>query len=906
MASFTDSIQSFNPYIQQLPVEQMASVGVARQQLYDRGVQKIQQQIDSVAGLDIIKDVDKQYLQSKLNSLGDNLKIVAAGDFSNFQLTNSVGGMVNRVGKDANIQNAVYSTAHHRKEMSSMEAARGKGEFAPENEWDYQKKFEQYYTSDKVGEQFNGRYSPYVDVNKKILAIGKEIGIDETTMQLLWQTDEKGEISRNPDGTPKWNPVMAEKHLKGKDASKLLNAFKTSLTAADYNQLSITGRYLRAGLNPEELAAEVSGEYNKNISAMDSKLHDVEVRLAMENSANNKNYINIKSLEDQRDALKEYRTGLATARDRDVQSVNNDPERVKGSMYINNYVAGMATALSSLTEETTYKVSPHFEVNMALNKEKREIERNRIADSHWMADYQLKLGELGMNQEKQDAELYFKYGMGKPPKGFNAWQQGVDLPINTKFGESFVKSAVESDYLQKTQIKNENNKKLVLEMYKETEDGQRKGGELTDDYNTRLTDKLNELAKDANPNDINEFYDLKASELIGMYNSGGVIPKRLKPIVKEQKEFLKGLDLDKAKMDSTKKKAVEIAKNRGLNIPDQATIQKEVPETSIKISDPSTGNDTYIPISSTDLVDFVLSESVGKVAKTTDEKQSTTQATQRLKYKFGEDGYQLIKKQLITYESNPYSEGGVMLKHPAYKKAENLIRKTDYEELAKIESEIYKEKGYVSRGKSFPVMIGDRKEDDVLSEVNNVLSIYKNDLGLGGAKTEDLTGLLVGNDPKKIRLLAIPGITPSTPVTYQMEIDTESGQTHTLNITPDNFTYLSKMPEVVNEQIPVVNQILSEFGTTGTSGTDNYDLAYYTNDDFINIDPVQTGYTVAANFIAVEGNSDYAILKLYIKDRTGRVIPLQDPTPININSNLDLTPSLITPQYIEQLQKSNK
>ena len=72
MASFTDSqniqiLTSFNPYVQQLPIEKMEQVGVAKQQMYNEGVQKIQTNIDNVAVMDVIRDVDKAYLQSKLN-----------------------------------------------------------------------------------------------------------------------------------------------------------------------------------------------------------------------------------------------------------------------------------------------------------------------------------------------------------------------------------------------------------------------------------------------------------------------------------------------------------------------------------------------------------------------------------------------------------------------------------------------------------------------------------------------------------------------------------------------------------------------------------------------------------------------------------------------------------------------
>ena len=121
MASFTDQISTFNPYVSQLPVEAMVQVGMQKQAQYDQGVQKIQGYIDNIAGMDVVNDADKQYLQSKLTQLGSNLKTVAAGDFSNQQLVNSVGGMATQIVKDPNVQNAVSSTAWYRKQLSEME-----------------------------------------------------------------------------------------------------------------------------------------------------------------------------------------------------------------------------------------------------------------------------------------------------------------------------------------------------------------------------------------------------------------------------------------------------------------------------------------------------------------------------------------------------------------------------------------------------------------------------------------------------------------------------------------------------------------------------------------------------------------------------------------------------------------
>ena len=70
MASFTDQISQFNPYISRMPViAEMSKVTQERQEKYDQGVQKIQGYIDNIAGMSVIKSEHKQYLQSKLNEI---------------------------------------------------------------------------------------------------------------------------------------------------------------------------------------------------------------------------------------------------------------------------------------------------------------------------------------------------------------------------------------------------------------------------------------------------------------------------------------------------------------------------------------------------------------------------------------------------------------------------------------------------------------------------------------------------------------------------------------------------------------------------------------------------------------------------------------------------------------------
>ena len=65
-----------------MPPEIFHEVGQQKQQQYNQGVQLVQNQINNVAGLDVSRPIDKDYLHSKLNELGSNITGFLASDFS--------------------------------------------------------------------------------------------------------------------------------------------------------------------------------------------------------------------------------------------------------------------------------------------------------------------------------------------------------------------------------------------------------------------------------------------------------------------------------------------------------------------------------------------------------------------------------------------------------------------------------------------------------------------------------------------------------------------------------------------------------------------------------------------------------------------------------------------------------
>jgi hypothetical protein len=263
MASFTDQISQFNPYIQELPVQEMVQVGMQKQAQYNQGVQKIQNYIDRVGGVELYRPQDRQLLQSKLNELGSKLKTVAAGDFSNQQLVNSVSGMTGQIIKDENIRNAVSSTQQYKKAIKDREEYLKAGKTSPSNDLLLQLKTEKWFNGD-LKETFSGGYDPYTNWKKEALDVIKAVTKDETITENSFTTvtDPK---------TGKSSLVLADAITRTKYAGispdKIQQALLAGLTPAAMRQMEIDGLYTYSNIkNPEDFKKVIEDRYIDNSS----------------------------------------------------------------------------------------------------------------------------------------------------------------------------------------------------------------------------------------------------------------------------------------------------------------------------------------------------------------------------------------------------------------------------------------------------------------------------------------------------------------------------------------------------------------------------------------------------------------------------------------------------------------
>lgn len=378
MASFTDKSLQFNPYIQELPVQEMVQVGMQKQAQYDQGVQKIQNQIDRVAGIDIIKDVDKQHLQSKLNELGSRLKTVAAGDFSNQQLVNSVAGMTGQITKDETIQNAVYSTAHYKKEIARMQKDIDAGKSSPDNITNFQKKANAWLSSTTAGEKFNGSYTPFFDISKfakeQFDAVKPGGWSSDKIFEYNSDGSQKFNIVRDKKGTiieksPVLSPYMIKEEMEGRLPSEVKATINSIFSDPRVKQqLQITGEYNLAGVNEEGLVALVNGQRDNTTIAYEDLINELNLQKNLEKDPTKKKQI------DQRiDEVSDMITNTAETYSTYAREAMTNPDAIRGKLYSESMSNTLTQMYGGIRKSIKVEDSPAYEMRFKEMQEATDI-----------------------------------------------------------------------------------------------------------------------------------------------------------------------------------------------------------------------------------------------------------------------------------------------------------------------------------------------------------------------------------------------------------------------------------------------------------------------------------------------------------------------------------------------------
>jgi hypothetical protein len=307
-----------------------------------------------VAGLDIMRGVDKEYLQSKMNALGNKLTLLAGGDFSNFQLANSVTGMAGQISKDKFVQNAVSSTAWYRKQKALIEDARKKGKSDKNNEDFFDNQANKWLTDTKVGTVFSDSFSEYTDIMKLIKDNVSAAGIDSKYIENVFETDEKGRLRLDKDNHPIPARTMSAETIDT-NADKVKSIVGNILSQGDVkNQIKIDGWANTRYIPVETIYKTFENDYSKRDSINNQKLLSIEALL----NSNNLSEDDRQQLTSERDNIKkESENNFKKLNLLKQQSVSN-PDQFKQDYYEDSYVNNLLNGFSTVKIKREIKDSP--------------------------------------------------------------------------------------------------------------------------------------------------------------------------------------------------------------------------------------------------------------------------------------------------------------------------------------------------------------------------------------------------------------------------------------------------------------------------------------------------------------------------------------------------------------------
>lgn len=169
MASFVGAIDSFNPYVQQIPTEAYTKVGMYKESLYAEGVRKVQDSVDQVAGLDIANEGGRTYLKNRVTELTNTLnRYQGATDFSISSNVNQLASLAAPLAMDENIINDVFATRTYRNWDKTSREKLQKGDM-DEIQYFYEKQDAQKWLNSKAaGTPYSGRSVPNDATYEKI------------------------------------------------------------------------------------------------------------------------------------------------------------------------------------------------------------------------------------------------------------------------------------------------------------------------------------------------------------------------------------------------------------------------------------------------------------------------------------------------------------------------------------------------------------------------------------------------------------------------------------------------------------------------------------------------------------------------------------------------------------------
>lgn len=323
---------SFTPYIG-VDENVYSQVGLMKQQQYDQNVQKIQGYIDNISGIEAARDVDKQYIKSKVDGVISQLNSIPGADWSTKQVLNQAGTLASTLGRDVNIRAAQLSAFKIKQLQASQKELKSKNpeRYTPQAEyWDNQE-VQKYLASTELGTSYSGptEATPYANYHENLDKMLKEL-----SPEIQYKLDNSGNFQYYVDKNSTVSPAKIQQAVNTFFSSR--PEYKTSLQMdALYSFKDYTPADMSQSI--EGLVSKMEGEYDKTINSL--KEINETYNKQIKNDPNNYELITKlkKDIADNEAIAKNYESAKATNIKalRDPKNLNS----IKYELFKDNVVA---------------------------------------------------------------------------------------------------------------------------------------------------------------------------------------------------------------------------------------------------------------------------------------------------------------------------------------------------------------------------------------------------------------------------------------------------------------------------------------------------------------------------------------------------------------------------------------
>lgn len=365
MANFLEQPRQFNPYIQQIPIDIYSSVGLQKQLDYNSGITKVNSYLQQLSGLgaELVRDVDKEYLNTRITDIRSKVNNAAAADWSSQSLVNQVGSMAGIIENDANIQQAISGSRKYLKDEKDIaDAKTGKaGKWAPENEWILRKQMSSWLGSPELGAVYStSGYKPYQDVTADVIKAWKDAKPNSTLVQRpngdFYAIEKVDNQVQGKDGK-----TLIETSVKELRPDEIATEINNLLTPAQREQLAISGLY---HFRNEEDTAGISKIIGNHFSDTKKYYQSIlaQEQLNLTTTASNPKAIDAtrerikvveKKLSDLSDSEKQYRSGA-----------RENPDAIKSSIYYENWLNSIGSRIGFQETSTKIVDNPAYKVQL--------------------------------------------------------------------------------------------------------------------------------------------------------------------------------------------------------------------------------------------------------------------------------------------------------------------------------------------------------------------------------------------------------------------------------------------------------------------------------------------------------------------------------------------------------------